>query len=186
MDMNATYAYLSIDDEDEGGLIITGEDIDEEREGKIDCRFCLVGRFLTDKVINFQAMKNTMAGLWRPGKGIYIRDLSPTLFLFQFFHEVNIRRVFESGPWTFDQHILIVKQLDELKQPQNVPLYHTSFWIQVYNLPVGFLYEKVLQNIGNYIGEFQTSDENNLLGVWRNYMRIRVSIDVRKPLKRCM
>ena len=44
----------------------------------------------------------------------------------------------------------------------------------------------MLQNIGDYIGEFQASDENNLMGVWRNYMRIRVSIDVRKPLKRRM
>lgn len=127
-----------------------------------------------------------MAGLWRPGKGICVKDLSPTLFLFQFFHEIDIRRVLESGPWTFDQHILIVKRLGELEQPQNVPLFHTSFWIQIYNLPIGFLSAKVLQNIGNYIGEFQASDENNLMGVWRNYMRIKVSIDVRKPFKRRM
>ena len=53
----------------------------------------------------------------------------------------------------------------------------------MYNLPIGFLSEKVLTNIGNYIREFQSSDPNNFMGVWRNYMRIRVSIDVRKPLK---
>ena len=54
----------------------------------------------------------------------------------------------------------------------------------MYNLPIGFLSEKVLINISNNIGEFQSSNPNNLMGVWRNYMRIRVSIDVRKPLKR--
>lgn len=54
----------------------------------------------------------------------------------------------------------------------------------MYNLLIGFQSEKVLTNIGNYIGEFQFSDPNNLMGVWRNYMRIRVSIDVWKPLKR--
>ena len=131
-------------------------------------------------------MKNTMVALWRSGKGICIKDLSPTLFLFQIFHEIDIRRVLESGPWTFDQHILLVKRLGELEQPHAVPLYHTSFWIQIYNLLIGFLSEKVLQNIGDYIGEFKASDENNLMGVWRNYMCIRVSIDVRKPLKRRM
>lgn len=86
----------------------------------------------------------------------------------------------------FDQHILLVKRLGELEQPHDVPLYHTSFWISIYNLPIGFLSEKVLQNIGDYIGEFQASDENNLMGVWRNNMLIRVSIDVKKPLKRRM
>ena len=54
----------------------------------------------------------------------------------------------------------------------------------MYNLPLGFQSEKILQSIGNFIGEFLASDEHNLTGVWRNYMRLRVSIDVRKPLKR--
>ena len=45
---------------------------------------------------------------------------------------------------------------------------------------------KILKDIGNYVGTFLESDEHNLMGVWRNYMRIRVAIDVRKPLKRRM
>ncbi|KAH9705864.1 CCHC-type domain-containing protein [Citrus sinensis] len=177
---------MSIEDEEEDGLIIEGEDIDDGNKVNIDYRCCLVGRFLTDKVINFAAMKNTMASLWRPGKGVCIKDLSPTLFLFQFFHEIDINRVLESGPWTFDQHILLVKRLDENELPQNVPLFLVDFWIQMYNLPVGFMYEKILKNIGDYVGIFLGSDEHNFMGVWRTYMRIRVSIDVRKPLKRRM
>ncbi|KAH9679913.1 CCHC-type domain-containing protein [Citrus sinensis] len=180
------YAHISIDEEEEGGLTVTGDEGENSGQGKLDLRFCLVGRFLTDKVINFVAMKNTMASLWRPGKGVCIKDLSPTLFLFQFFHEIDINRVLETGPWTFDQHILLVKRLEEDEQPQNIPLFTTSFWIQIYNLPIGFMSEKILKDIGNYIGVFLASDENNLMGVWRNYMRIRVSMDVRKPLKRRM
>ena len=144
------------------------------------------GKFLTDKVINFPAMKNTMASVWRPGKGVCIKDLSPSLFLFQFFHEVDVKRVLDSGPWTFDQYILLVKRLEEKEQPRNVPLYFTSFWTQVYNLPIGFMSAKILKDIGNYVSTFLESDEHNLMGVWRNYMRIRVTIDVRKPLKRRM
>ena len=131
-------------------------------------------------------MKNTMASLWRPGKGVCIKDLSPTLFLFQIFHEIDINKVLESGSWTFDQHILLVKRLEEDEQPQNILLLTTSFWIQIYNLPIGFMSEKILKDIRNYIGIFLASDENNLMGVCRNYMRIRVSMDVRKPLKRRM
>ncbi|KAH9726543.1 CCHC-type domain-containing protein [Citrus sinensis] len=183
--INNGYAHICLDEE-EGGLIIEGDAGNEGGPVSIDFRFCLVGRFLTDKVINFPAMKNTMASLWRPGKGVYIKDLSPTLFLFQFFHEVDVKRVLDSGPWTFDQHILLVKRLEENEQPSNVPLYFTSFWIQIYNLPIGFMSTKILKDIGNYIGTFLESNEHNLMGVWRNYMRIRVSIDVRKPLKRRM
>lgn len=89
----------------------------------------------------------------------------------------------ESGLWTLNQHILLVHRLGADEQPQHVPLFHTTFWIQVYNLPIGFQSEKILQSIGNYIGAFLKSDENNFKGIWRNYMRLRVSIDIKKPLK---
>ncbi|KAH9786028.1 reverse transcriptase domain-containing protein [Citrus sinensis] len=184
--LNNSYAWLTLAEDEEGGIIVAGVEDDECEEAKSDFRYCLVGRFLTDKVINFPAMKSTMASLWRPGRGVCIKDLSPTLFLFQFFHEIDINRVIDSGPWTFDQHILIVQRLGAEDQPQHVPLFHTSFWTQIYNLLIGFQSEKILQSIGNYTGKFVESNENNLKGIWRNYMRIRVAIDVRQPLKRRM
>ncbi|XP_024033517.1 uncharacterized protein LOC112095650 [Citrus clementina] len=185
-DLQNECARLQLDEEEEGGLEVAIE-VDENQESiNNDFRYCLVGRFLTDKVVNFAAMKNTMAALWRQGKGVCIKALSPTLFLFQFFHEIDVRRILDSGPWTFDQHILLVHRLGAEEQPQNVPLFHTNFWIQVYNLPLGFQSERILQSLGNYIGSFLESDENNLKGVWRNYMRLRVTLDVRKPLKRRM
>ena len=116
-DVCNAYKRMAIEEEEEGGLIVEGDDVDEGGETKNDFQYCLVGRFLTDKVINFSAMKNTMASLWHPGKGVYIKDLSFTLFLFQFFHKIDINRVMNLGPWTFDQHILIVKRLEENEQP---------------------------------------------------------------------
>ena len=97
-EMSNICACLQLDEEEEGGLIVAGEEIGDPGDIRLDSKFCLVGRFLTDKVVNFIAMKNTMASLWRPGRGVCIKDLSPTLFLFQFFHEIDVRRVLESGP----------------------------------------------------------------------------------------
>ena len=89
----------------------------------------------------------------------------------------------ESGPWTFDQHILLVKRLEENKQPQTFPLFFVSFFIQIYNLPIDFMSKNFLKNIGNYVDTFLDSDKYNFMGVWRTYMRIRVSIEVKKFLK---
>ncbi|KAH9779368.1 reverse transcriptase domain-containing protein [Citrus sinensis] len=185
-DLQRECARLQIDEEEEGDLEVAGEEDEDNGRVKIDFRYCLVGRFLTDKVINFVAMKNTMAALWRPGKGVCIKGLSHTLFLFQFFHEIDVRRILDSGSWTFDQHILLVHRLGADEQPQNIPLFDTTFWVQVYNLPLGFQSESILQRIGNYIGSFLESDENNLKGVWRNYMRLRVSLDMKAPPRRGM
>ena len=61
-----------------------------------------------------------------------------------------------------------------------------SFWVQAYDLPCGFMSKKVAKDIGNFIRNFLEADPNNFTGSWRNYLRIRVSIDVKKPLVRKM
>lgn len=46
--------------------------------------------------------------------------------------------------------------------------------------------DKIIKEVGNYIGVCVESCKNNLVGVWREYMRVRVTIDLFKPLKRRM
>ncbi|KAL8470628.1 hypothetical protein ACS0TY_033254 [Phlomoides rotata] len=58
------------------------------------------------------------------------------------------------------------------------------FWVQVFNLPVGCFLETVGECLGNFIGRFFHYDDSNKGVVWKNYMRIRVEIDVMLPLKR--
>jgi 14-3-3 protein epsilon len=49
---------------------------------------------------------------------------------------------------------------------------------------MGFMKEKVGTKLANYIGVLLEYDKNNNLSFWRQYMRIRVKIDVRMPLKK--
>lgn len=39
-------------------------------------------------------------------------------------------------------------------------------------------------HLGNFIGEFLKYDAKDNAGVWRGFIRIRVKIDVRVPLKK--
>ncbi|MBA0554578.1 hypothetical protein Golob_013674, partial [Gossypium lobatum] len=55
--------------------------------------FYLVGYFLTASVINFQAMRNTMANIWHLLGGVMISNLGEKWFLFKFYHELDIGRV---------------------------------------------------------------------------------------------
>ncbi|EEF30381.1 conserved hypothetical protein [Ricinus communis] len=73
-------------------------------------------RFLTEKPIKFSFMKQNLASLCRPVEGVCIREISSTLFLFQFFHEIDMKRVINSGPSTFEQHLLLLKQLEQDEQ----------------------------------------------------------------------
>ena len=151
-----------------------------------DMQWCLVGKFLTEKPINFMYMKNTMTGLWRSVRGMCIKDVDQNLFLFQFYHHLDMNRVIRDGQWTFDQHLLLLNKPEHGQKPQEVKMSSTSFWVQGYDFPCGFMSRKVAKDIRNFIKNFLEADPNNFTGSWRNYLHIRVSIDVKKPLVRKM
>lgn len=58
--------------------------------------------------------------------------------------------------------------------------------VQVYELPIRFVSENILQSIGMYIGKYVKADPSSLAGTWKPYVCIRVSINIGKPLKQRM
>lgn len=50
----------------------------------------------------------------------------------------------------------------------------------------GFMSQRVVTDIGNYIGTLIESDQNNFIGVWRDFLRVRVSLNLDVRLKRRM
>lgn len=97
---------------------------------------------------------------------------------------LDMESAINGGPWSFDGHLLVIERMKLGVQLENIPLYSVDFWIQVHNLPAGLMLERVGKTIANFIGDFVEYDKNNNSSFWRQYMRLRVKIDVRKPLKK--
>lgn len=115
---------------------------------------------------------------------MYIKALEANLLMFQFYPEIDGRRVIDGIPWSFNRRALLIARLQEDVNPRCIPLNTIDLWVQIYDMQPGFMSEKVIMEIGNQIGVFVSSCPNNYKGVWRDYMRIRVTIDVTKSLKR--
>lgn len=179
---------ITLEDEEEGGLAIEEEVFHKKEQdfNGFDVKLCVVGRFITEGQVDFLAMKQTLATLWKPGMGVYIKDLEANLFLFQFYHEVDVKRVMEGCPWSFNRRALIMSRLKEEENPRCVTLNSMDLWVQVYDLKAGFMTERILKEVGNYIGNFVASAPSNFVGVWRDFLRVRVTIDITRPLKRRM
>lgn len=179
---------ITLDDEEEGGLALEETECEKGGEGfkDFDTKLCLMGRFITEGVVDFSAMQQTLAALWRPGKGVYIKEIDTNLYLFQFYHELDIKRVCEGSPWSFNRKALIIARMKKGDIPRGVSLNKLELWVQIHDLRAGFMSEKVVQEVGNYIGEFVSSCQSNFKGVWREYLRVRVAVDLSKPLKRRM
>lgn len=174
-DLVDQYATINPEEEDSGGI---SYEIEESFEGGIDTRWCLVGRFLTDRSIDFEKMQHSMANLWKPGKRVFFMSIEPNLFLFQFYHEVDINRIIVGSPWTYDRMQLVFERLREGDNPRQVKITKLDFWIQLHDIQPGFITERVCKDVGNYISEFLEYDKTNFVGVWREYLRVRVRIQI--------
>lgn len=131
-------------------------------------------------------MKHTLASIWKPGKWVYMKEIDVSLYVFRFYHELDLKRVINGSSWTFNRKVLIIDRLQNGDNPRSVNLNKLHLWVQLYDLKAGFMTEMILKEVGNYVGEYIESCPRNFNGVWREYMRIRVSIDLSKPLKRRM
>ncbi|GAU17164.1 hypothetical protein TSUD_177940 [Trifolium subterraneum] len=128
-------------------------------------------------------MKARLADVWRPVKGMVVKEATQGLYLFQFFHPLDVEEVMKGGLWLFDNYTLVIDRMKVGVALHDIPLYHVNFWVQIHNVPVGMMLEKVGKGLANYIGEFVEYDKNNSTSFWRQYMRVKVRVDVRRPLK---
>ncbi|MBA0757993.1 hypothetical protein Gotri_021033 [Gossypium trilobum] len=167
-------------------LLDDEEEAIQEDKGAVNgaYQFCLVGRCLTDSVVHFPSLCNTMADLWHPIGGICITELGEKRYLFQFFNEVGIERVVVGKSWFFNNHLLILQKIPGGENPAALELNFTEFWIQVHELPPGLKTESMAKQFGDFCGKFIEYDTSRpSLGI-QNFLRIRVCLDVTAPLKR--
>lgn len=179
-DIHERLAGLGIEDEENTELVF-----DEEAED-VTNKFetCLVGRFLTEKNLNTRAMKSKIADIWRPARGINIKELKPGVFLFQFYHMDDMEWVLNGGPWNFDGAMIVLSKIGVGEDPLEVPIIYLQFWIQLFGVPSGLMTEVAGKQLGNFFGSFVSYDPNNNTSIWRECMRVRIIVDVRQPLKR--
>ncbi|CAH9105120.1 unnamed protein product [Cuscuta epithymum] len=180
------YAGLKIVDDD-----IAIDFLEQSQTDVVDdsdrTSWSMVGRFLTDKPIRFDKMLQVMASIWRPSRGVDATELQDNLFQFDFYHEKELLRVLEDGPWAFENSTLVCKQLEPPDaNPLDVKLDSFAIWMQIHNLPATYASEHILEQIGNFAGSFMYQDPLNFGRSKKSYYRVRILLDVSKPLQQKM
>lgn len=89
---------------------------------------------------------------------------------------VDIRRMIKGSPWTFDRIQLIFEHLKEEENPKSVVLNRLDVWMQLHEMTVRLMYERVVRDIGNFVETFAKSDLRNFTSVLKEYLWIRVAI----------
>ena len=142
------------------------------------------GREVAISMLNSCSFKERVAAMWRPERGIFVQELDDRRFLFNFFHEYDISRVLEDGPWIYDNMYILLRRLMPNEALAVVPLDSLDFWVQIHNLLAGFMSTSVGKQFVDFVGKFIQYDETNNTMFGASYMRVKVRIDVLQPLKR--
>ena len=87
----------------------------------------------------------------------------------------------EGRPWCFEQRLLLLQEISNDIVPYEVTLNLSPFWVRLYNLPFGFRLEERVRSIANFVGEVLDVKEE-ILEI-DPFRRVRIMIDVSKPLK---
>ncbi|XP_019106198.1 uncharacterized protein LOC109135534 [Beta vulgaris subsp. vulgaris] len=121
-----------------------------------DLELYLVGKVLIVRTYNFEALKRTLNQVWAISNG--------ALFC------------------SIDQNLVLLNEIDPEVQPSNINLTFCPFWVRLYNMPMGFRSDRHVRAVGRSMGEVLEVESDG--SRWHKSARIRILLDVTKPLRR--
>ncbi|KAK4428769.1 hypothetical protein Salat_1176800 [Sesamum alatum] len=148
--------------------------------------FCAVGRLLSHKSFHFDSFRSTITTAFNPIRPMDMKMIDGNRILFRFDHQIDRKRVIDNSPWAFDKNLLVIKPVAAEENPMKVDLDWCDFHTHIHDFPLGKMTKEIAKFIENQIGGFIDVESDNNNGIWGSSLRIRVSLNITKPLKRVL
>ena len=147
-----------------------------------ECSLSLLGRFLTTRAFNQRAAKFLLRSVWSMGLELHIIDVGDDLFQFKFTMESQLKWVLANGPWSFEDHPLVLRRWERGMIATSVRFTLMPIWVQVWGLPFYLLLEEVGRDIGSSLGDILEVDLKAFSSDQAHFIRVRVELPLDKPL----
>ena len=144
----------------------------------------LAAKFLTRRSLNVEAVARTFKPLWRTDQGFTIRDMGNNILVIVFDEEADRERVLQGEPWAYDKHLIVFQRIAEEEAIEEVNFSEISFWIQLHGLPVRKMTQESAILLAAPLGVIEQVAEGDTATGNGQCLRIRVRLDVTKPLCR--
>ncbi|KAK4404354.1 hypothetical protein Sango_0804000 [Sesamum angolense] len=165
---------LSLTEDEEARVVIPNSDWNCKEDSR-GFELALVGRFLSHRNTNFDALRNTLLSILQPVKGMTLRRISKDRFCIHFNHQLDLQRTLEGRPWTFKKNLRIINPIQQNSNPTEICLDWYPFTVFVHDLPLSQHTRAMAKHIGNIIGRFLDIElpENGL--VWSSALKLKNS-----------
>lgn len=118
------------------------------------------------------------------GSDLRIVDVGKDIMQFKFSFKYQMEWVEKFGPWNFENNLLLQSRWKKGLSTANITFTHTPFWVQIWGLPFEHMSEGVGKDIGGKFGEYLEIDKRSWQSDQAKFMRVRVNVQIDKPLRR--
>jgi hypothetical protein len=147
-------------------------------------RSCLVGKMVADRIVPKEYYKAPLSRVWRPMGSVVFNVIGENLFITKFESEWDKSRIMEGRPWLFDGNLVSLKEFDGLTPPTKMCFDRASFWVRMYNLPLACMGKSSGHKIGSLVRVVEEVDVLEEEAGWGKFLRVKISLDLTKPLVR--
>ncbi|TXG70052.1 hypothetical protein EZV62_004987 [Acer yangbiense] len=154
MELAGLYENLSLAEED-GAVLEVAEEV--QLEGEVDVDRSLVWRVLAGMRVNREAFKTLINQLWNPfGK---------------------------RGPWHFGNSLIVLEKSASSGDVLKLEFKKSEFLVQIHDIPIMCINRRTARWLAEQISAVieLPSDSREC---WGKFIRVKVQIDISKPLKR--
>ena len=90
-------------------------------------------------MLSIDAVARTFTPLWRTRNGFQIWNLGDHKLLFIFDNKLDVERVLQNGPWSFDKHLIVFQRYNKDTVLEDYSLNEATLWVQVHNILMGYM-----------------------------------------------
>lgn len=146
----------------------------------------LVGKVLSAKAINREGFRSAIQKMWNTIKGVTVESLGGNRFIFHFHSNIDKKRVLRGGPWHFNNSLIVLEETQWVVDVSKIHFTRGSVLDPNHNIPIVCMNKETCLFLGNLIGKVEEVDSGETGDCFCSFIRVRVQIDITKPLRRVL
>lgn len=147
-------------------------------------QFILVGKILASKTLNKQGVQKIIERAWRTEEDFSISPWKDNIYAFGFKNEKDLSKIIGNGPWSVMGSLMVLRRWDSKKSFNELDFTFSPFWVPIHGLPLGYINTKSGKVIAESLGDVIAVEDPGKWGKVASYIRVRVWVNVSKPLKK--
>jgi hypothetical protein len=147
-------------------------------------QYCVLGKLIADHWVSMETIKDYMSRWWKLTGKLSFQVLGENLFLLEFTDLTDKKRILEGRPWVFEGSLFNIEDFDGTSSPSSFKFDKAGFWIRMVDLPLVCMNQDTGRRIGSTVGLVEAVDTGKDGIGWGKYLRVKVVMDLFKPLAR--